>query len=112
MLSKSIDKVISLVKNLNKKSNNRYTIEQINQDFNNIDSFENLKKAMSIKSDNPEFTKYNISTISNKFPFMKWEKFFNNLFTRVGMDSPISGQTEVLVQVRVKINLNYCFRIT
>ena len=100
-----MDKVISLVKNLNTKSNHRYTAEQIKEDFNNIRSFKNQKKAMTIKND-AGFTKYTISTMSKKFPFMNWEKLFNNLFTRVGMDSPIRNNTEILVQVTAKIISN------
>ena len=78
----------------------------INDKLDNIDRFEDeLRRTYGIDRN---FATFKISELSKKFPFLNWKIFFDHAFIEIGITSPITQNTEVLVEVRnLKIQLNY-----
>ena len=76
----------------------------INDKLDNIDTFEDeLRRTYGIDRN---FATFKISELSKKFPFLNWEIFFDHAFVEIGITSPITQNTEVLVEVRnLKIQL-------
>ena len=76
----------------------------INDKLDNIDTFEDeIRRTYGTDTN---FVNYKISVMSKKFPFLNWKIFFDYAFVEIGITSPITENTEVLVEVRnLKIQL-------
>ena len=72
-------------------------------DIEEIISFENslinISKNILHDGGGKDLSTYNISKLSNQFPFLMWADFFQSAFIEANISFSVSPSTEVLLQV-------------